>query len=290
MVLWHWRDDESWSSNGCCLKGCDLQAHVFTGGRFKQKKTIRNHETILYQEQRLAGILSQSGRLRHHPCPVQSTIVTTTTTNGTISSFDPQSFVVHTEAAGGPVTYGYNNTIRYVDEAGNIVTRESITPNVPVTVHYVREGDRMMADSVVVHKITTTTTEPGREPTHKEKKEMREAKEHPERSARRAEEQGKPFPPIDPSQPKTTSSTTTTTTTSDGTIRSFAPDQFVVQSSAGDQPVTYRYSKTTQYVDEGGAPVAVEVVKSGVPVTVIYVREADGNIAQRVVVHTRAAR
>ena len=33
-------------------------------------------------------------------------------------------------------------------------------------------------------------------------------------------------------------------------------------------------------------PVAVEVVRSGVPVTVTYIRDGDGYIAQRVIVQT----
>jgi len=51
--------------------------------------------------------------------------------------------------------------------------------------------------------------------------------------------------------------------------------------------VTYRHSKTTQYVDEERAPVSVEVVRSGAPVTVHYIREGDGFVAQRVIVHKR---
>ncbi len=207
------------------------------------------------------------------------------TSNGTISAFEPGTFVIKSESAPAPVSYHYSKSIQYVDEDGRVITRETIKPGVPVTVHYVREGDRMVANRVVVHKTTTTTTESGRRPTKKEAKDLREAAEHPEREARRAAERGKPFPPEDPTQPKTT--TTTTVTTSDGTISDFAGDHFVIKSTTGDRPVTYRYSKTTQYVDEEGAPVSVEIVKSGVPVTVNYVREGDGYIAQRVIVHRR---
>lgn len=142
-------------------------------------------------------------------CGLAHADTTTTTTrevtsDGTISSFEPQSFVIKSQTATDPLTYSSSTSTQYVDEAGNVVTRESIAPGAPVTVHYVREGDRMTADRVVVHKITTTTTEPGREPTHKEAKALRDAREHPEREARRAAEKGKPFPPEDPSIPKTT--------------------------------------------------------------------------------------
>lgn len=68
-------------------------------------------------------------------------------------------------------------------------------------------------------------------------------------------------------------------------ISSFAEDQSVIKSANGNKAVTYGYTKTTQYVDENGAPVSVEIVKSGVPVTVSYVRDGDRYIAQRVIVH-----
>ena len=232
-------------------------------------------------------ILAVSAGVAFYSAVGADTIVTETkhtTTNGTISSFEPHTFIIKSESGPDPLTYSYSKTTQYVDETGQVVARETIKPGVPVTVHYVREGDRMVADRVVVRKMTTTTTttEPGREPTKKEAKTLREAAEHPEREARRAAELGKPFPPVNPAESKTT---TTETTTSDGTISSFTPEQFVIKSTTG--PVTYRYSKTTQYADENGAPVSVEIVKSGVPVTVSYVREGDGFIAQRVIVHTR---
>jgi hypothetical protein len=229
----------------------------------------------------VAAILAVSGVVN-----AEKVITREVTSNGTISSFEPQGFVVRSEAA-APTTYSYTKSTQYVDEAGNVVTRESITPDVPVTVHYIREGDQLVADRVVVHKTTTTTTIPGRPLTHKEEKALREAREHPEREARRAAKEGKPFPPEDPSQPRTI--TSTTETMSDGTVNTFSPDQFVVMGGNGER-IVYRVSNATQYVDEAGAPVAAEVVRSGVPVTVTYATEGSGRMAQRVVVHTRVSR
>ena len=234
------------------------------------------------------AILAVSAGIAFHGAIGAETVVTQTkqtTTNGTISSFEPERFIIKSETGPDAVTYSYGKTTQYVDEEGRVIARETIKPGAPVTVHYVRDGDRMVADRVVVRKTVTTTTEDGRPPTRREREALRDAAEHPEREARRAAERGKPFPPVDPSIPKTT--TTVTTTSSDGTISSFNADQFAITSAKGERPVTYRYSKTTQYVDEDGTPVSVEVVKSGVPVTVSYIREGDGFIAQRVIVHRR---
>jgi hypothetical protein len=78
--------------------------------------------------------------------------------------------------------------------------------------------------------------------------------------------------------------TSVTTTTSAGTISEFSPDTIVVRSETSPEPLRYSYSKTTTYVDEAGAPVSMDLVKSGLPVTVYYVKEGDRMIANRVVV------
>lgn len=77
---------------------------------------------------------------------------------------------------------------------------------------------------------------------------------------------------------------TTTTTNSVGTISEFSPDTIVIRSETSPEPLRYTYSKTTTYVDETGAPVTLETVKSGLPVTVYYSKVGDRLVANRVVV------
>jgi hypothetical protein len=79
----------------------------------------------------------------------------------------------------------------------------------------------------------------------------------------------------------------TTTTTTAGTIAEFSPDTIIVRSETSPEPIRYTYTKTTTYVDDTGAPVSLETVKSGLPVTVHYVREGDRVIANRVIVHRK---
>jgi hypothetical protein len=80
------------------------------------------------------------------------------------------------------------------------------------------------------------------------------------------------------------STSTTTTTTSAGTVSQFSPDTIVVRSTTAATPVSYSYSKTTTYVDQNGNPVSMDIVKSGVPVTVSYTQDGDKMIASKVVV------
>lgn len=81
----------------------------------------------------------------------------------------------------------------------------------------------------------------------------------------------------------------TTTTNAAGTITEFGPEQIIVRSETSPQPVRYISRKTTTYVDDTGAPVSIETVKSGLPVTVYYTQEGDQMVASRVVVRRTAA-
>ena len=75
-----------------------------------------------------------------------------------------------------------------------------------------------------------------------------------------------------------------TTTTSAGTISEFSPDSIVVKTESSAEPVHYTYSKSTTYVDENGNAVSMETVKSGLPVTVYYVKDGDNLVASKVIV------
>ena len=90
--------------------------------------------------------------------------------------------------------------------------------------------------------------------------------------------------PLRADDEKTTTVTNTSTVTSQGTIADYSPDAFTVRTSSSAMPVRYFSSKTTTYVDENGAPVSVETVKSGLPVTVYYDQEGDRMVASKVIV------
>ena len=120
---------------------------------------------------------------------VQPAATTTTTTvqpvevAGTVTEFAPDAIVVRTQDATAPVRYSFSKTTEYVDEAGNRVTREVVKSGVPVTVRYIREGDNMVVNRVIVHRAaaaapatvtektttTTTTTTEGRREKHHDK-------------------------------------------------------------------------------------------------------------------------
>lgn len=101
------------------------------------------------------------------PCAVfaqygETTVKTTTTTTesaGTISELSPDTIVIKSETTSSPTRYSYTKSTTYVDEMGAPVSIETVKTGLPVTVYYTLEGDRMVANKVMVRKTTTTTTE-----------------------------------------------------------------------------------------------------------------------------------
>ena len=97
------------------------------------------------------------------PCSVfaqqDQTRVTTTETAGTISDLGQDTIVVRSETSSSPMRYSSTKSTTYVDETGAPVSVETVKSGLPVTVYYTRDGDRMVADKVVVRKTTTTSTE-----------------------------------------------------------------------------------------------------------------------------------
>ncbi|MDZ4401779.1 hypothetical protein [Prosthecobacter sp.] len=83
--------------------------------------------------------------------------------------------------------------------------------------------------------------------------------------------------------------TTQTMTMSAGTISEFGPERIIIQTESSPTPLPYTYSKTTTYVDESGAPVSIETVKSGLPVTVYYTKVGNTLVANKVIMRKAVA-
>jgi hypothetical protein len=91
---------------------------------------------------------------------------TTTTAEGTITTYTPGADYITFRAGttGAPVRYYYTNDTHVFDPEGHPVAWSVIRPDLPATVYYVREGDRMivrkvvLTKPVVIQKETTTTT------------------------------------------------------------------------------------------------------------------------------------
>ena len=81
---------------------------------------------------------------------VSETTTTTTESTGTVTEFTPgQALILKTEAA-EPVHYKFGKTVRYVASDGQIVEASKIRKDSKVRVHYIKDGDDMVVDKVIV--------------------------------------------------------------------------------------------------------------------------------------------
>lgn len=93
-----------------------------------------------------------------------------TSSTGSFAAYTPGSdyFTFRTSPGVEPVRYYYTPETTIVDPAGHTVAWSDIRADMPATVHYVKQGDRMIVKRVVLTKpvvtekttTTTTTTHP----------------------------------------------------------------------------------------------------------------------------------
>jgi hypothetical protein len=95
-----------------------------------------------------------------------------TTSTGSFATYTPggEYFTFRTSTGAEPVKYYYTKDTTIVDPAGQTVAWSDIRPEVPATVYYARQGERMVVRKVVLAKpvsviekketTTTTTTRP----------------------------------------------------------------------------------------------------------------------------------
>ncbi len=82
-----------------------------------------------------------------------TTTVKTTTSTGTVTEYAPGKTFIIKESA-GPVTYRYGEKIVYVTKSGKALTeddvRARIKVGIPVSVHYVTEGENRIINRVEI--------------------------------------------------------------------------------------------------------------------------------------------
>src|SRR5437763_2184055 len=104
--------------------------------------------------------------------PVTGTTTSaTTTTTGTIAAYTPDSdyFTFRTSPDVSPVRYYYTKETTILDSEGHTMAWYAIRPDIPATVYYTNEGDRVVVRKVILSQppavyetkeTTTTTTKP----------------------------------------------------------------------------------------------------------------------------------
>jgi hypothetical protein len=78
------------------------------------------------------------------------TQTTTTETYGTVTEFSPGASIVLSTGSGEPMTYKFSKTVTYVTPDGKVIEASKIKKNSKVRVHYIKEGNDMLVDKVIV--------------------------------------------------------------------------------------------------------------------------------------------
>jgi len=78
------------------------------------------------------------------------TTTTTTESTGTVTEFTPGRALILKTEADQPVRYKFGKTVTYVTSDGKVIEASQIRKDSKVRVHYLKEGDDMVVDKVIV--------------------------------------------------------------------------------------------------------------------------------------------
>ena len=81
---------------------------------------------------------------------VTETTTTTTESTGTITEFTPGHHLFLKTEAAQPVRYKFGKTVTYVTPDGKVIETSKVRKDSKVRVHYIKEGDDMLVDKVIV--------------------------------------------------------------------------------------------------------------------------------------------
>ena len=84
---------------------------------------------------------------------VTETTTTTTETTGTVTEFTPGRHLFLKTEAEQPIRYKFGKTVTYVTSDGKVVEASTIRKDSKVRVHYIKEGDDMLVDKVIVTEV-----------------------------------------------------------------------------------------------------------------------------------------
>ena len=81
---------------------------------------------------------------------VTETTTTTTESTGVVTEFTPGHHLFLKTEADQPVRYKFGKTVTYVTSDGKVIEASKIRKDSKVRVHYLKDGDDMVVDKVIV--------------------------------------------------------------------------------------------------------------------------------------------
>jgi hypothetical protein len=106
--------------------------------------------TVLMGSVAFAQTSTSSTTVATQPNGVTETTTTTTESFGTVTEFTPgDSLILKTEAA-EPMHYTFSKTVTYVNAHGKVIEASKIKKDSKVRVHYLKHGNDMVVDKVIL--------------------------------------------------------------------------------------------------------------------------------------------
>jgi uncharacterized membrane protein YecN with MAPEG domain len=84
------------------------------------------------------------------PNGTTETQTTTTESTGTVTEYTPGEMIVLKTEAVEPVRYKFSKQVTYVTSDGRVIQPSQIRKDSKVRVHYIKDGDNMLVDKVIV--------------------------------------------------------------------------------------------------------------------------------------------
>ena len=183
------------------------------------------------------------------------------TATGTVFSVEPELLSVVMKDNPTPVRFSYSKDTPFLDEKGGAVPLDLVRAELPLTVHYAMEGEKMVARRIVVSR-SMVAGDAGEKPSRK----RTELAEEKAEESTRAAEAGQTGP-----QELV------------GTLSNI--EQTVSIMVRGETtPTSCIVNNSTRYVNVSGQPVSTSLLMSGMPISVKVVRDGKRLMAQEIMV------
>ena len=106
--------------------------------------------TALMGSVAFAQTSSSSTTVATQPNGLSETTTTTTETTGTVTEFTPGQHLFLKTEADQPVRYRFGKSVTYVTSDGKVIEASKIRKDSKVRVHYIKDGNDMLVDKVIV--------------------------------------------------------------------------------------------------------------------------------------------
>jgi hypothetical protein len=106
--------------------------------------------TALMGSVAFAQTQTSSTKVATQPNGTTETTTTTTESFGTVTDFTPGDSLILKTDASEPMHYKFGKTVEYVNAHGKVIETSKIRKDSKVRVHYVRQGDDMLVDKVIL--------------------------------------------------------------------------------------------------------------------------------------------